>query len=302
MSQVLSESNSSNTIQNYYVYGHGLISRITPAGERYCYHFDSRGSTIAITDDAGNVVNSYIYDEFGQVLAENETYTNQFKYVGQYGVIDEGNGLLFMRARYYDTATGKFLSKDPSGFGGGDLNLYSYVGGNPVIGIDPEGKSLLGIDSWLYQHTSWADDSISVIKKIWGKAGGAMLSLPGEAYKTGKEIINSEWVADNSGSIIYDYYLKNGNYTQEIDDDLASLQKIFENVANASDMAFSIVSLFKSGDELVTKAKCFSKYGRALKTTKSQVEYALKFGRTWNQLGWDTATTIVDSIELSRDY
>ena len=52
---------------------------------------------------------------------------------------DEGDDLYFMRARYYCADTGRFLSKDPIGFEGGDLNLYAYVGGNPVTGIDPRG-------------------------------------------------------------------------------------------------------------------------------------------------------------------
>jgi uncharacterized protein RhaS with RHS repeats len=46
-----------------------------------------------------------------------------------------------MRARYYDAEAGKFVSKDPLGFGGGDLNLYGYVAGNPLVGIDPSGLS-----------------------------------------------------------------------------------------------------------------------------------------------------------------
>jgi uncharacterized protein RhaS with RHS repeats len=44
-----------------------------------------------------------------------------------------------MRARYYDPAVKRFISEDPLGFDGGDLNLYAYVGNNPVMGVDPWG-------------------------------------------------------------------------------------------------------------------------------------------------------------------
>ncbi len=52
--------------------------------------------------------------------------------------MDEGNGFLFMRARYYDTGVGRFISKDPIGTLGG-FNLYGYVGNNPILLSDPNG-------------------------------------------------------------------------------------------------------------------------------------------------------------------
>ena len=52
--------------------------------------------------------------------------------------MDEGNGLLYMRARYYDPEVGRFISKDPIGFAGG-LNLYGYAGSNPINFVDPLG-------------------------------------------------------------------------------------------------------------------------------------------------------------------
>ena len=51
----------------------------------------------------------------------------------------EPNGLYYMRARYYDPQVGRFISEDPLGFDGGDLNLYAYVGNSPVMGVDPSG-------------------------------------------------------------------------------------------------------------------------------------------------------------------
>ena len=104
----------------------------------YYYHFDNLGSTIAITNQSGAIVNKYAYDAFGKVLSQVEGISNPFKFVGAFGVMDEGNGLLYMRARYYDPSIGRFISKDPIGWAGG-LNLYGYTGNNPVNFVDPAG-------------------------------------------------------------------------------------------------------------------------------------------------------------------
>ena len=135
---VLAEMDANNNITAYYVYGLGLISKVTPSGSAYYYHYDNLGSTVAMTDSSGNIVNKYAYDPYGKVLSQVEGISNPFKYVGAFGVMDEGNGLLYMRARYYDPATGRFISKDPIGWAGG-LNLYAYTGNNPVNYADPLG-------------------------------------------------------------------------------------------------------------------------------------------------------------------
>ncbi len=128
----------SNGVTHKYIYGKGLLAVATPSA-RYCYHFNGTGSTVAITDMTQAVVNSYAYDPFGQILGQQETVPQPFKYVGQYGVMAEPNGLYYMRARYYDPSVGRFISEDPLGFGGGDVNLSAYVRNNPVNRIDPNG-------------------------------------------------------------------------------------------------------------------------------------------------------------------
>jgi RHS repeat-associated protein len=62
-----------------------------------------------------------------------------FKFIGQFGVMTEPNGFYYMRARYYDPELGRFISEDPIGFGGGDVNLYAYVASNPTMFFDPSG-------------------------------------------------------------------------------------------------------------------------------------------------------------------
>jgi RHS repeat-associated protein len=100
------------------------------------------------------MVNKYAYDEFGNVLNSQEAVTNPFKYVGQFGVMDEGYGLSYMRARYYDRDVGRFISKDPIGYRGG-INLYGYVTNNPVNWSDPFGLTRLVFD--VKQGVLWID-------------------------------------------------------------------------------------------------------------------------------------------------
>ncbi len=128
----------SNGVTHKYIYGKGLLAVATSSG-RYCYHFDVTGNTVALTDMTQAIVNSYAYEPFGQILSQQETVAQPFKYVGQYGVMAEPNGLYYMRARYYDPSVGRFISEDPIGFAGGDVNLFAYARNNPVKWVDPLG-------------------------------------------------------------------------------------------------------------------------------------------------------------------
>ena len=117
------------------------MAKITPSNAYYFYHYDGLGSTVAITDENAQIVNSYAYSPYGLVGGQ-ETIPNPFKYVGRFGVMDEGNGLYYMRARYYDPEVGRFINKDPIGYAGGDTNLYAYCLNNPINLVDPWGLIL----------------------------------------------------------------------------------------------------------------------------------------------------------------
>jgi RHS repeat-associated protein len=79
----------------------------------------------------------YTYDSFGNLVASSGSITNSFRYTGR--EFDTETGLYYYRARYYDSASGRFLDEDPLGFGGGDVNFYGYVGQHPTMLIDPLG-------------------------------------------------------------------------------------------------------------------------------------------------------------------
>jgi len=107
---LLAETDELGQITRKYIYGNGLIALATPSA-RYCYHFNATGSTVAITDMNQAVVNAYAYEPFGEILSERETIAQPFKFVGQYGVMAEPNGLYYMRARYYDPVVGGLYPK-----------------------------------------------------------------------------------------------------------------------------------------------------------------------------------------------
>jgi RHS repeat-associated protein len=138
---LLAEADGSNVITRYYIHGAGLLAMVVPGtpDQVYTYHYNAVGSTIAMTDSGQNVVNKYSYDAFGKVLNQIEAVPQPFKFVGQFGVMTEPNGFYYMRARYYDPEVGRFISEDPIGFEGGDVNLCAYAGNNPVLLVDPLG-------------------------------------------------------------------------------------------------------------------------------------------------------------------
>jgi RHS repeat-associated protein len=126
---------------NYYIYGRGLLYEIdqtaTTTTEAY-YHFDCRGSTIALTDLNGNPTDLVEYSPYGATTFRYGTNSTPFLYNGQFAVQTDPNGLLYMRARYYNPYISRFINADPSGFGGG-LNFYLFCNNNPVSETDPFG-------------------------------------------------------------------------------------------------------------------------------------------------------------------
>ncbi|MFQ5346094.1 MAG: RHS repeat-associated core domain-containing protein, partial [Mariprofundus sp.] len=121
-----------------------LYSVDAATGSRNFYHFDEMGNTIFITDDAGTVIGSYAYTPFGQLIASTVALDNPFTWQGKHGIMDEGNGLYYVRARYYDANSGRFISRDAKkSIAPMTVNPYQYALNNPlsfldVNGLDPQ--------------------------------------------------------------------------------------------------------------------------------------------------------------------
>src|SRR5262249_545207 len=97
---------------------------------------DALGSTISLSDTNGQSGTDYTYEPFGKNTTSGGLSTNPRKYIGRE---EDETGLYYDRARYYSPALARFIREDPIGFGGGDSNVYSYVGNDPVNQADSSG-------------------------------------------------------------------------------------------------------------------------------------------------------------------
>ena len=202
---LLAEEDSNGNILKYFIYGKGLLAWYDAGAKAlYCYHFDGNGNTVAVTDINQKVVNKYSYSPYGAVEGRFELNPQPFTYVGQLGIFDEGNGLYYMRARYFDANAKRFLSEDPSGFDGGDVNLYAYVRNNPINWTDPCGLDPVpaapsgpppvpvpggGDDNgWKWNPNP---------QNSRGGSWGPQVSIPGQSQPSGSWDPEGHWDIDN---------------------------------------------------------------------------------------------------------
>ena len=102
-----------------------------------------------LVNSTGTVTDSYLYDSWGNILLTTGTTINAFRYTGKAGYyLDLDLGGYFLRRRFFDPATGRFLSRDPLGFGmqwqlrvfnSCSYPLYEFVFNNPANVTDPSG-------------------------------------------------------------------------------------------------------------------------------------------------------------------
>ncbi len=100
------------------------------------YHADGLGSITSLSDPTGANVATYTFDSFGNLIASMGTLTNPFRYTAR--ELDTETNFYYYRARYFDPASGRFPSEDPTGFKAG-ANFYRYVGNKPTNLTDPTG-------------------------------------------------------------------------------------------------------------------------------------------------------------------
>jgi RHS repeat-associated protein len=97
---------------------------------------DALGSTMALADGGGAVQTSYTYEPFGEFTTSGASTINPSAFTARE---NDGTGLFYYRARYYDPLLQRFSAEDPIGFLAGDQNLYRYVLNSPTNWVDPTG-------------------------------------------------------------------------------------------------------------------------------------------------------------------
>jgi len=135
---LIEETNSSGTVVARYSQGLNIdepLAMLRSSTTSY-YNADGLGSITSLANPSGTLTQTYTFDSFGKQTATSGSLTNPFQYTARES--DSETGLYYYRARYYDPATGRFLSEDPIGFHGG-INFYSYAADNPINWIDFSG-------------------------------------------------------------------------------------------------------------------------------------------------------------------
>src|SRR6266567_1267680 len=137
-----------NNLVASYVDGSGtdFVLEMVRGGQPYYYLRDAVGSTTALVDGSGTVVDTYRYSAFGAQIATGSV-ANPFTYTGR--EYDAKSGLYYYRERWYDPRAGRFISEDPSPA----VNLYPYAFNDPVTFSDP-----LGDQAFVEYETRCADD------------------------------------------------------------------------------------------------------------------------------------------------
>ena len=177
LSQVLVQTKGNGEV-TYYIYGLGLIGEAR-TGNYFSYHFDYRGSTVALSDGSGQVVERFQYSPYG-LLMYGDSSATPFLFNGMYGVMSDANGLYYMRARFYSSEIRRFVNRDiliGNVAEGQTLNRFAFVTGRPVSFIDP-----LGLTNWWFLGGRVKNGSSRVIIAVqWGDGEAVYLLHPGES-------------------------------------------------------------------------------------------------------------------------
>ena len=128
LSQVVAELEQDDGLLVSYLHGDDLISQ-SRGGATHFYHYDGLGSTRALSSQTAVVTDSYDYEAFGELLGQTGSTENNYLYTGEQ--IDPNTGNYYLRSRFYNPGSGRFLSMDSfEGMSQDPVTLHKYLYGN----------------------------------------------------------------------------------------------------------------------------------------------------------------------------
>jgi RHS repeat-associated protein len=139
------------------------------------------------------------YDSFGNPT--NTSFPSRYQFTGR--EFDNFTGLQSSRARFYDPNLGRFISEDPIGFAGGDINLFVYLRNNPVNDIDPFGLYPLGDNPYdLIPDSGWT--AIAYAGNFAAGFGDHVTTIPFTNFKLTQQariLLGSDDVVDKCSGV-----------------------------------------------------------------------------------------------------
>jgi RHS repeat-associated protein len=149
-------------VETVYYAPQGEILGFKRGTETYQVHADALGSVRIVTNASGAGVAIYEFLGSGEELSQSGALASELtcRFVGSFGV-KTLNGLAYMRHRWYDSALGQFLSRDPEDDAD---NTYQYAGGNPVRYVDPDGLKFVLDDRTLPREQRLSEEERKMVQ------------------------------------------------------------------------------------------------------------------------------------------
>jgi RHS repeat-associated protein len=284
-SQVVEEKDplapAAEQLKKVHLYGHDLIATQSSPGLQsaplHYYQYDGLGSIRGITDESGDLQETYDYDAYGTLIglakrnatsgelepvdltssdSALRTPTSEYLFTGEQW--DSDLDMYFLRARYLNTQTGRFHTQDTyEGRNGEPLTLhkYLYVHGNPVMATDPSGQMLLDMSIAIYGFLK-----LNVLDnaRVMGVAKGIGVGLTA--------ITIAAAIGDPTG------------FYQEVQQDVAAFGPLgIETAAlriNARRAKTLITPFFNRSRSAIERLKDFNEAARALKSANGMYNKA----------------------------